>query len=277
MTPDPQQTAETIRTKAPRFKPRVALVLGTGIGGLADAVENPTVIDYSDLPGFPRATVEGHAGRLILGELASVEVACMQGRVHLYEGYPATDLALPIRALRLAGCDTLVLTNAAGGLNADFSPGSLMMLADHINMTSVNPLAGANDNRFGPRFLDMTEAYDQDLRQRLAVTAKTLGITLNEGVYIAVLGPNFETPAEIRAFRTLGADAVGMSTVPECLVARHCGMRVAAISTITNLAAGMTDEELSHDQSLAVGAKAAKNLNRLLQEFLTGLSRETTS
>jgi len=277
MVPDPQQATETIWAKAPGFEPRIALVLGTGIGGLADAVENSTVINYRDLPGFPRVTVEGHAGRLVLGELASVPVACMQGRVHLYEGHPAADLALPIRALHLAGCDTLVLTNAAGGLNADFPPGSLMMLADHINMTSVNPLTGANDKRFGPRFPDMTEAYDQSLRRRLAVAATTLGITLHEGVYIAVLGPNFETPAEIRAFRTLGADAVGMSTVPECLVARHCGMRVAAISTITNLAAGMTDAELSHDQSLAVGAEAAKNLSRLLSEFLAGLSRETDS
>ncbi len=277
MAPDPQQIAETIHAKAPMFDPRVALVLGTGIGGLADTVENPVIIDYDDLPGFPRATVEGHAGRLVLGNLSGVTVACMQGRVHLYEGHPASDLALPIRALRLAGCDTLVLTNAAGSLNSDFLPGSLMMLTDHINMTGVNPLAGINNEHFGPRFPDMTKAYDQGLRRRLAVAARTLGITLQEGIYIAVLGPNFETPAEIRAFRILGADAVGMSTVPECLVARHCGMRVAAISTITNLAAGMADEELSHDQSLTVGAEAAKDLNRLLLEFLSDLSREIGS
>jgi xanthosine phosphorylase len=275
MAHDPQAAAETIRAQAPGFAPRVALVLGTGIGGLAEAVENPTFIGYGDLPGFPRSTVEGHAGRLVLGELAGVAVACMQGRVHLYEGHPAADLALPIRALRLAGCDTLVLTNAAGSLNADFLPGSLMMLADHINMTGANPLIGANDDRFGPRFPDMTEAYDRGLRRRLAVAATSLGITLHEGVYLALLGPNFETPAEIRAFRTLGADAVGMSTVPECLVARHCGMRVAAISTLTNLAAGMTDQELSHEQSLAVGAEAAKDLSRLLPAFLESLSPGT--
>lgn len=272
MARDPEQTAELIRAKAPRIEPSVVLVLGTGIGGLADAVEDPTIIDYSDLPGFPRSTVKGHAGRLVLGELAGVRVACMQGRAHLYEGHPAVDLALPIRALRLMGSEILVLTNAAGSLNVEFLPGNLMMLSDHINMTGTNPLIGANDQRFGPRFPDMTEAYDSGLRRRLTVAATSLGITLHEGVYLALLGPNFETPAEIRAFRTLGADAVGMSTVPECLVARHCGMRVAAVSTLTNLAAGMTDGELSHDQSLAIGTQATKELSRLLPAFLGTLS-----
>jgi xanthosine phosphorylase len=268
----PQAAADLIGARVPGFQPQIGLVLGTGIGALAEAIESPAIIDYGDLPGFPRSAVEGHAGRLVLGNLAGVSVACMQGRAHLYEGHAAADLALPIRALRLAGCDTLVLTNAAGSLNAEFLPGSLMMLSDHINMTGFNPLVGANDERFGPRFPDMTLAYDRELRGGLSATATTLGITLHEGVYVALLGPNFETPAEIRALRTLGVDAVGMSTVPECLVARHCGMRVAAISTLTNLAAGMTDEELSHEQSLAVGAKAAKDLARLLPAFLESLS-----
>ncbi len=274
MAQDPQIAADVIRAKAPGFQPRLARVLGTGIGALAEAIEDPVIIDYGELPGFPRAAVEGHAGRLVLGHLAGVALACMQGRAHLYEGHPAADLALPIRALRLAGCETLVLTNAAGSLNAEFPPGSLMMLSDHINMTGANPLVGANDERFGPRFPDMTVAYDRELRRRLADAALGLGITLHEGVYLALLGPNFETPAEIRAFRALGVDAVGMSTVPECLVARHSGMRVAAISTLTNLAAGMTDEELSHAQSLAVGAEAAKDLGRLLPAFLASLSPE---
>jgi inosine/guanosine/xanthosine phosphorylase family protein len=274
MALDPQAAADVIRKEAPGFQPQLALVLGTGLGALAETIHHPFTIDYGDLPGFPRSAVEGHAGRLVLGNLAGVDVACMQGRAHLYEGHPAADLALPIRALYLAGCKTLVLTNAAGSLNPTFSPGSLMMLSDHINMTGVNPLMGANDARFGERFFDMTRAYDRGLRRRLAVAAAALDITLNEGVYMALLGPNFETPAEIRAFRTMGADAVGMSTVPECLVARHCGMRVAAISSITNLAAGMTDEELCHEQSLAVGAEAAKDLSRLLPAFLTGLSQE---
>ena len=272
MAHNPQVAASIIDAKAPGFRPQLALVLGTGIGALAEASEDPVIIDYGELPGFPRSAVEGHAGRLVLGNLAGVAVACMQGRVHLYEGHDAADLALPIRALRLAGCDILVLTNAAGSLNAEFLPGSLMMLTDHINMTGANPLIGANDERFGPRFPDMTVAYDRELRRSLAASATALGVTLHEGVYVALLGPNFETPAEIRALRTLGADAVGMSTVPECLVARHCGMRVAAISTLTNLAAGMTDEELSHEQSLAVGAEAAKDLGRLLPTFLESLS-----
>lgn len=272
MAQDPNAAAEIIRATTPDFHPQVALVLGTGIGALAEAIEDPTIIDYGELPGFPRSAVEGHAGRLVLGNLSGLSVACMQGRVHLYEGHPAANLALPIRALRLAGCETLVLTNAAGSLRAEFLPGSLMMLSDHINMTGANPLIGNNDERFGPRFPDMTEAYDRTLRSRFSDAATALGITLHEGVYLALLGPNFETPAEIQAFRRLGADAVGMSTVPECLVARHCGMRVAAISTLTNLAAGMTDKELSHEQSLAVGAEAAKDLGRLLPAFLTSLS-----
>ena len=272
MAQDPNAAAEIIRATAPDFHPQVALVLGTGIGALAEAIEDPTIIDYGELPGFPRSAVEGHAGRLVLGNLSGLSVACMQGRVHLYEGHPAANLALPIRALRLAGCETLVLTNAAGSLRAEFLPGSLMMLSDHINMTGANPLIGNNDERFGPRFPDMTEAYDRALRSRFSDAATALGITLHEGVYLALLGPNFETPAEIQAFRRLGADAVGMSTVPECLVARHCGMRVAAISTLTNLAAGMTDKELSHEQSLAVSAEAAKDLSRLLPAFLTSLS-----
>jgi len=276
MAQDPNAATQVIRAKAPGFHPQVALVLGTGIGALAEALEGPTVIDYGELPGFPRSAVEGHAGRLVLGNLSGVSVACMQGRVHLYEGHSAADLALPIRALRLSGCETLVLTNAAGSLNAEFLPGSLMMLSDHINMTGTNPLIGTNDERFGPRFPDMTMAYDRALRCHFADAATALGITLHEGVYLALLGPNFETPAEIRAFRTLGADAVGMSTVPECLVARHCGMRVAAVSTLTNLAAGMTDEELSHEQSLAVGAEAAKDLGRLLPAFLVSLSPDTS-
>ena len=272
MAQDPNAAAEIIRATAPGLHPQVALVLGTGIGALAEAIEDPTIIDYGELPGFPRSAVEGHAGRLVLGNLSGLSVACMQGRVHLYEGHPAANLALPIRTLRLAGCETLVLTNAAGSLRAEFLPGSLMMLSDHINMTGANPLIGNNDERFGPRFPDMTEAYDRALRSRFSDAATALGITLHEGVYLALLGPNFETPAEIQAFRRLGADAVGMSTVPECLVARHCGMRVAAISPLTNLAAGMTDKELSHEQSLAVGAEAAKDLGRLLPAFLTSLS-----
>ena len=191
MAQDPNAATQVIRAKAPGFHPQVALVLGTGIGALAEAIEGPTVIDYGELPGFPRSAVEGHAGRLVLGNLSGVSVACMQGRVHLYEGHPAADLALPIRALRLSGCETLVLTNAAGSLNAEFLPGSLMMISDHINMTGTNPLIGANDERFGPRFPDMTMAYDRALRRHFADAATALGITLHEGVLSRVAGAQF--------------------------------------------------------------------------------------
>jgi len=263
---DPADAAKVITASGHR--PRVGLILGSGLGSLADEIEDATIIPYGELPGFPTATVEGHAGRLVLGTLGGQPVACMQGRFHLFEGHAPQALALPVRALKLAGIETLLLTNAAGSLNPDFAPGSLMMLNDHINMLGANPLVGANDDRFGPRFHDMTTTYDEGLRAALRDCASELAITLHEGVYLALLGPNFETPAEIRAFRVLGADAVGMSTVPEAIVARHCGLKVAAISTITNLAAGMTGEALSHDDTLAVGAQGAAQLKRLIPALL---------
>ena len=263
---DPHEAAAVIA--AGGKQPRVGLILGSGLGPLADEIENATVIAYDALPGFPAATVEGHAGRLVLGTLGGQQVVCMQGRFHLFEGHAPQALALPVRALKLAGIETLLLTNAAGSLNPAFTPGSLMMLSDHINMLGANPLVGANDERFGPRFPDMTAVYDAGLRASLRETADALGITLHEGVYLALLGPNFETPAEIRAFRTIGADAVGMSTVPEAIVARHCGLKVAAISTITNLAAGMTGDALSHDDTLEIGAQGAAQLKRLIPALL---------
>ncbi len=271
MSNDARAAADAIAQRAPGFSPRVGIVLGSGLGGLADAVERAVAIDYADLAGFPRPGVDGHAGRLVLGTLGGTDVACMQGRPHLYEGHAPAALAAPIRALRRAGCEILVLTNAAGSLRADMGPGSLMMLTDHINMTGLNPLAGPNDDAVGPRFPDMSQAYDPELARRLAAHAVEHGIELHQGVYLACLGPSFETPAEIAMFRTLGADAVGMSTVPECLVANHCGLRVAAISIITNLAAGMTDAPLSHDETLAEAAKAAGTLQRLVVAFVSGL------
>ncbi len=271
MSDDARTAADAIAERAPGFSPRVGVVLGSGLGGLADAVARPIAIDTADLAGFPRPGVGGHIGRLVLGTLGGVRVACLQGRAHLYEGHAPAALATPIRALRLAGCEILLLTNAAGSLRPDMAPGSLMMLTDHINMTGLNPLAGPNDDTVGPRFPDMTQAYDPELRGRLAEAAVENGIELHQGVYLACLGPSFETPAEIAMFRTLGADAVGMSTVPECLVANHCGLRVAAISIITNLAAGMTPAPLSHDQTLAQAAKAAGTLERLLVAFVSGL------
>ncbi len=277
MVADPQEAAATITARVPDVRPRVGLVLGTGLGELAATIGHAVSISYSELPGFPQPTVAGHVGRLVVGTLGGVPVACLQGRAHLYEGHAPATIAVPIRALRLLGCETLLLTNAAGSLDSNLAPGSLMLLRDHIDLLDDNPLIGPNDERFGPRFVDMTNAYDPGLRARFAAAAGRLGITLNEGVYIAVTGPNFETPAEIRAFRTLGADAVGMSTVPECLVANHCGMRVAAISAITNMAAGLGDEALSHEQVLAVGGATANDLGRLLIAFLEDLARDVGS
>lgn len=268
MISDPALAADKIAEAAPGFAPAYGLVLGTGFGTVADAIDPVAVIDYGDLPGFAETAVEGHAGRLLLGHLAGVPIACLQGRAHLYEGHSHNSVALPVRALRLAGCHTMMLTNAAGSLVESVGPGSLMMLTDHINMLGRNPLMGPNDERLGARFVEMTDAYDPGLRSTLSDAARTEGIELNEGVYIAVLGPNFETPAEIRAFRTMGADAVGMSTVPECLVARHMGMRVAAVSAITNMAAGMSGAPISHEDALVSAKEAAHRLGRLLEVVL---------
>jgi xanthosine phosphorylase len=236
--------------------PRLGLVLGSGLGALADAVQDATAIPYRDLPGFPVGSVAGHAGRLVLGTLAGTPVVVLQGRAHLYEGIPASDLAIPVRTVRALGAEALVLTNAAGSLNAHAGPGSLMALTDHINLMGANPLTGTNDDATGPRFVGLGDAYDLDLRAQLRAAAEAEGVTLHEGVYLAVAGPSFETPAEIRAFKVLGADA------------RHCGLRVAAVSAITNLAEGMGDEVLSHEHTLASAAVAAQDLARVLTRFV---------
>ena len=248
--------------------PRVGVVLGSGLGAVADAVEDPVVVGYEELPGFPRPTVAGHAGRAVLGSIAGVPVAVLQGRAHLYEGGDPEALRVPVRALRAAGAEILVLTNAAGSLRPSVGPGSLMAIIDHINMTGVNLLTGPNDDAVGPRFPPMADAYDPALLNAMRASARDLGLDLAEGVYLAVTGPSFETPAEIRAYRTLGADAVGMSTVQETILARHCGLRVAAVSVITNLAEGMGDEPLSHEQTLRAAHDGAGDLARLLLEFI---------
>ena len=248
--------------------PRVGVVLGSGLGAVADAVEDPVVVGYEDLPGFPRPTVSGHAGRAVLGTIGGVPVAVLQGRAHLYEGGDPEALRAPVRALRAAGADTLVLTNAAGSLHPSVGPGSLMAIVDHINMTGVNLLMGSNDDAIGPRFPSLRDAYDPGLLGRLRESAENVGIELAEGVYLGVTGPSFETPAEIRAYRVIGADAVGMSTVQETILARHSGMRVAAVSVITNLAEGMSDEPLSHEQTLRAAQAGADDLTRLLLDFI---------
>jgi xanthosine phosphorylase len=266
-----QQAASALIDRAGR-SPRVGIVLGSGLGAVADAVNDANVIPYDDLPGFPRPTVAGHAGRAVLGDLAGVTVAVLQGRQHLYEGPPHAPIRTPIRALQAAGADTLILTNTAGSLRPELGPGSLMAIADHINLAGHNPLVGPNDDAIGPRFPSLRDAYDPELRATLHATAEELGIPLADGVYLAVSGPSFETPAEIRAFKTLGADAVGMSTVPETILARHAGLRVAAISTITNLAEGLSAEPLSHEQTLRDAQRAAGDLSRLIEAFVGRLA-----
>jgi xanthosine phosphorylase len=254
------------------LRPRAGIVLGSGLGAVADAVADPVAIGYEDLPGFPRPGVQGHAGRAVLGQLSGVPVCVLMGRAHFYEGGDPTPRITPVRALRAAGAEVLVLTNAAGSLRAELGPGRLMAISDHINLTGYNPLAGPNDESIGPRFPSLRDAYDPALRAELHAAASELGIALGEGVYLAVSGPSFETPAEIRAFRTLGADAVGMSTVHETILARHAGLRVAAVSAISNLAEGMSDVPLSHEQTLADAQRAAGDLARLLEAFVGRLA-----
>jgi xanthosine phosphorylase len=248
--------------------PRVGVVLGSGLGAVADAVQDPIVVGYEELPGFPRPSVEGHAGRAVLGSIGGVPVAVFQGRAHLYEGGDPEALRAPVRALRAAGASILVLTNAAGSLRPSVGPGSLMAITDHINMTGVNALVGPNAGDVGPRFPSLRDAYDPELLAMLRTAAGSANVELAEGVYLAVSGPSFETAAEINAFRVMGADAVGMSTVQETILARHCGLRVAAVSVITNLAEGMSDEPLSHEQTLAAAESAAGDLARLLLQFI---------
>jgi len=259
--------ADVLREHAPGFRPRLGIVLGSGLGGLADLLEDAVAIPYAEIPGFPPSTVAGHAGRFVLGTLDGVPVACMQGRFHLYEGHPPAVIKLPIRTFAALGVEALLLTNAAGSLRAEAGPGSLMLITDHLNFQWTNPLIGPNDDAWGERFVGLEDAYDPALRSRLLDLAAGLGIRLHEGVYCALLGPLFETPAEIRAYRVLGADAVGMSTVPEVIVARHAGLRVAAISAITNLAVGMSDVPVDHEQTLRGAAIAAADLTRLVRAF----------
>jgi len=265
--------ARVIAERAPGFTPRLGLILGSGLGALADAIEDAVAVDYADLPGFPAPGVAGHGGRLVLGRLAGLAVACLQGRRHVYEGGDPGAMRAPVRSLRRAGAAALLVTNAAGSLRPESPPGSLMAIADHVNMLGVNPLSGGNDDEVGPRFPSLRDAYDPALRGVLRHCAGELEIALPEGVYLAAHGPSFETPAEIRAFRTLGADAVGMSTVPEVILARHCGLRVAAVSAITNLAEGMGGEPLSHEQTLHHATLAAADLERLVAAFCQALAK----
>jgi xanthosine phosphorylase len=260
--------ADVIAARAPGFAPRVGLMLGSGLGELAARLEDRVAVPYRELPGFHAGSLAGHASELVLGRLAGLPVAVFSGRWHVYEGIEPGAITTPIRTLRALGAEALVLTNAAGSLRPETGPGSLVCVCDHINLLGFNPLTGPNDDASGPRFPSLRAAYDAELRDRLHRAAEALGVTLHDGVYLAVAGPSFETPAEIRAFRTLGADLVGMSTVPEVIAARHAGLRVAAVSAVTNLAEGMGGEELSHEQTLRVARQGAAALAPLLERFL---------
>lgn len=254
--------------------PRVAIVLGTGLGGLADQIESATAVSYHDLPHFPRSTVVGHAGRLVLGTLGGVPLAAMQGRFHLYEGYTPQQVVFPVRVLRRLGAQTLIVTNAAGGLDPSQHAGDLMLITDHIglpSMAGLNPLRGENDEQIGPRFPPMVDAYDPKLLQVARESASAVGVELREGVYAMVSGPNYETPAELRFLRVAGADAVGMSTVPEVIAARHMGMAVLAVSCITNVAlpaANAQPAEATHAEVVAVASAAGERLTRLVAEVV---------
>ena len=260
-----------IRRHAGALVPRLGMVLGSGLGPVAEAVSDAVVIPYSELPGFPRPGVEGHDGQLVLGRLGGLPVAVLQGRAHYYESGRADAMRVPIAALAGLGCEILLLTNAAGSLRRSVGPGSLMLIVDHINLSAVNPLFGVTGNS---RFVDMSAAYDPALRQTMLETAAELGIALATGTYMWFSGPSFETPAEIRAAGLLGADAVGMSTVPEAILARHAGLRVAAISNITNLAAGMDETVLSHESTIAMAAEGAAAACRLITAFCEKMVEE---
>ena len=250
------------------LRPLIGLVLGSGLGGFADELENSTRIAYEDIPHFPRSTAIGHAGNLVLGTLASIPLAAMQGRVHLYEGYSAQQVAFPIRVFFRMGIKAVVLTNAAGGIHPDYGRGALVAIRDHINLQGRNPLVGINDDRFGPRFPDMTDCYNRQFRQFVLDQSRALGGDIYEGVFAAMLGPSFETPAEIRYLRTIGADLVGMSTVSEVIAARQMGLEVLAISCVTNMAAGITGEKVTHEEVLETGERVRGKFVALLRTVL---------
>jgi purine-nucleoside phosphorylase len=271
---DVSEAAQFLRAKLGRLRPHIGIVLGSGLGAAADAVLNPVIVPYEEIPNFPKSTVEGHSGRLVAGTLGGTPVVVMQGRVHFYEGYSLQGVTFPMRVLGALGIRAVILTNAAGGIAGEYKIGQLVLIADHINMMGWNPLVGPNEPRFaydrpncGLRFCDMSEAYSKRLRQVAMQAAELEGEKLEEGIYIAVSGPSFETPAEIRAYRTLGATLVGMSTVPETIVARHMGIEVLGISCVTNLAAGLSPTPLSHAEVFEAGKQVERKLADLLERL----------
>ncbi len=265
-----EAAAEAILTKS-KYKPEIGLVLGSGLGSLGDEIEDAEIYEYKDIPNFPVSTAEGHAGRLIMGKLQGKVVVCMQGRFHYYEGYTIQQVTFPIRVMKKLGVEVLIVTNAAGAVNQSFHPGSLMIITDHINLSGNNPLIGKNLEDFGVRFPDMSEAYDKKLREKALSAGSKLGIAMEQGVYACFTGPTYETPAEIRMARTLGADAVGMSTVPEVIVAVHSGMKVLGISCMTNMAAGILDQPLCHEEVLETSQRVKDQFIQLMKNIVCSI------
>lgn len=247
---------------------KIAVVLGSGLGGFADEFKDSVSLPYREIPGFVSSTAEGHVGSLVIGKVEGVPVLAMQGRVHYYEGYTLEEVTFPIRTFKLLGVNTLILTNAAGGIDVQLTQGALMVISDHLNLMSVNPLRGGNDERFGPRFPDLTEVYTRELQELATEEARALGITVRRGIYAALAGPSYETPAEIHMLRAFGADAVGMSTVPEAIVARHMGLKVLGISCITNMAAGISETPINHAEVMETGQKVRETFTHLLRRVI---------
>ena len=265
------EAAEFLRSRI-SSTPKIALVLGSGLGGIAALVDDPVIVPYEEIPNFPRSTVEGHSGRLVVGNLAGIPLAILQGRVHAYEGYAPEQVTFPMRVLGRMGIGTVIVTNAAGGIRRDLHQGDLVLISDHINFTGANPLVGPNDARLGARFFDMTEAYSRRLRTLAETVADKADFSIPQGVYICVSGPSYETPAEIRAFRTMGADLVGMSTVHEVIAARHMGMEVLGISCVTNMAAGVLNEKIDHEDVMDTGRRVQERLGLLIAGLLPQIS-----
>ena len=268
-----ETAAQSVLQRTP-LRPQVGLVLGSGLGGFADSLTDATLIPFADIPSFQRSTAIGHAGQMVIGKAGTVPVVVMQGRVHLYEGYSAQQVAFPMRVFARMGIRAVILTNAAGGINLRYKQGALVLISDHINLQGTNTLVGPNDDRFGVRFPDMTHAYERSYRALAREEAGKLGMTLHEGVFAALLGPSYETPAEIRYLRTIGADLVGMSTALEVIAARHMGIKVLAISCVTNMAAGILDQPLSHEEVMETGERVRSTFEALLRAVLPRIEKD---
>jgi xanthosine phosphorylase len=275
MTVTMQETMDVIRKYARDFVPQVGMILGSGLSAIAEQLTHPITIPYQAIPGMHASGVPGHASLLVLGHLQDVPVVCLKGRLHLYEGARYESIGTLVRIVKQLGASALLVTGAAGSLNPAVGAGEIMLINDHLNFQPGNPLAGLNDESIGPRFPSLENAYDEELREKFLSVAKQLSIVIHEGVYVSVLGPSFETPAEIRAYRTLGADVVGMSVVPEVIVARHCGLRVLALTAITNLAVGLSAEKVTHEITLHYGEIAVRKLMKILPLFVQEIHRDS--